>query len=410
MTPLQSDLKAPWPSHGGQRNALLAHFGLPDNHPLLDFSTNLNPLGPPKWVAAQLASLSAGLALYPDPTYTNARRAIADSEGVSPDQVCLTNGGSEAIFLAASLFAGQKAAILQPAFGEYARACDHYQIAITQLPLQQPMLMPGHFPGSLNIPNDPHDNPPDPLPDFLPDEALISEAIRQQDLILIARPNNPTATLIPAETISRWLALAEQFHCTLIIDEAFIDFCHPSEPGLVEHLQQSCLHQSRHLILLRSMTKLYTLPGLRLGYILAHADLIRRLLARQIPWSVNHLAAELVAPLLADWPFLQATAHWLKTESDWLLPQLHALGYRIPTPAANFFLLQDANTPAEEQSSADALFRHLLQQGILARHTHNFTGLNGKWLRLAIRSREENQSLLAALQSWREQNRGERAC
>ena len=381
---LPTDLQPLWPSHGGQRNALLAHFGLPDTHPLLDFSTNLNPLGPPKWVAAQLASLSAGLALYPDPTYINARRAIADSEGVSPDQVCLTNGGSEAIFLAASLFAGQKAAILQPAFGEYARACDHYRIAITQLPLQQPA--------------------------FLPDESLIRDAIRQQDLILIARPNNPTATLIPAETISRWLVLAEQSHCTLIIDEAFIDFCEPGEPSLVEHLQQpplhqSCLHQSRHLILLRSMTKLYTLPGLRLGYILAHADLIQRLLARQMPWSVNYLAAELVAPLLADRPFLQATAHWLRTESDWLLPQLLALGYRIPTPAANFFLLQDANPPAEEQPSADALFRHLLQQGILARHTHNFTGLNGEWLRLAIRSREENRSLLAALQSWREQNR-----
>jgi len=370
--PWPLEQQPPWPSHGGQRDALLAHFGLHATHAVLDFSTNLNPLGPPSWVSEKLVAAFAGLPLYPDPTYARATSAIAAEEEFSATQVCLTNGGSEAIFLAASLFAGQKAAILQPAFGEYARACQHYQIEVTELTLTQP--------------------------DFTPDEVQIFRAMQQQDLLFIARPNNPSATLIPLNTLSRWLEQAEQSRCTLIIDEAFIDFCDPAERHSSRHL-----HLSRHLILLRSMTKLYTLPGLRLGYILTHEALIRQLKARQMPWSVNHLAAELVAPLLADHAFVQQTVHWLSAEIDWLLPQLRRLGYRIPTPAANFFLLQDDALHTTSQSSkADRLFQHLLQQGILARHTHNFTGLNGEWLRLAIRSREENHCLLTALQSWRE--------
>jgi len=148
------------------------------------------------------------------------------------------------------------------------------------------------------------------------------------------------------------------------------------------------------LILLRSLTKMFTLPGLRIGYILANPECIAQLKKRQIPWSVNIFAANIVPHLLSDSEFLAATYDWLAQEQAWLLPQLRECHYSIPPTQANFFLLQP------HLHDANALLPFLLQHGILARHTHNFAGLNGSALRFAIRSRADNQRLLMALQEW----------
>ena len=114
-----------WPSHGGQAAALLQRFGLPADHPLEDISANLNPLGPPGWVTGYLAQRLAGLGRYPEPDYRAARQAIAEHAGVEPGQVLLTNGGAEAIFLAAAHHAGQQALIVTPTFGLQRPRCAH---------------------------------------------------------------------------------------------------------------------------------------------------------------------------------------------------------------------------------------------------------------------------------------------
>nr|WP_298377391.1 threonine-phosphate decarboxylase CobD [uncultured Halomonas sp.] len=359
---------APWPSHGGQAAPLLTRFGLPCDHPLLDFSTNLNPLGAPDWVPSCLAAAAKGLDRYPTPDYRPAREAIAREAGVSLEQVLLTNGGAEAIFLVAAAHAGGRAVIVQPTFTEYARACRAFAIAIDDVCLTPP--------------------------DFSLDPASLAVSLDRGTLLFLCRPNNPTATLLPRETIEALLTLAALRGSRVVIDEAFIDFVTPFDESLAP-----LLARFDNLILLRSLTKLYALPGLRMGYLLASASLVRELQACQPPWSVNHLAAELVTPLLADGAFQARTRQWLSGEHPRLQAGLAAKGLEVIPSRANFFLVRPPleTVVGSAQTASAALFERLLRAGILARHTHGFPGLDGDWLRLALREGDANTRLLAAL-------------
>ena len=142
------------------------------------------------------------------------------------------------------------------------------------------------------------------------------------------------------------------------------------------------------------MTKFYTLPGLRLGYLLADAATVQAAQAHQPPWSVNHLAAELVAPLLADDAFARRTQRWLASERSRMAEALAQLGLEVVPSQACFFLIRPC---AAQAITSDALFEQLLRRGILVRHTHNFAGLNGDWLRVALRDAPANRRLISVL-------------
>ncbi|QJQ94906.1 MULTISPECIES: threonine-phosphate decarboxylase CobD [Halomonadaceae] len=360
-----------WPSHGGQPEPLLARFGLASDHELIDFSANINPLGPPAWLSQRASATLDGLARYPDPRYVHARQAIADAESVVVDRVLLTNGGAEAIFLAVALHARRsgpgRAVIIQPTFGEYDRACRHYGLEVRTLALEAP-----HF--SL-------------------EEASAIGAMQDAGVVLLCRPNNPTGTLIERDLIERMLQAGREHGCTLVVDEAFVDFLS------FEARLTPLLSRYDNLILLRSLTKLYAIPGLRLGYLLANAETVQRAADRQMPWSINSLAADLVAPLLEDRAYVQRTHDWLAAELPRLRQALEEMAFRVVPSQVNFLLFQDARRP----QATPRLFEFLLQEGILARHTHNFAGISGAWLRVAVRTRADNARLLMALAAWRSQ-------
>tara|TARA_R100001039_G_scaffold19001_1_gene11269 strand:- start:28 stop:1119 length:1092 start_codon:yes stop_codon:yes gene_type:complete len=354
----------PWPNHGGDAAALLKRFGLPTDHPFEDVSANLNPLGPPPWLSGWLAERISGLSRYPEPSYHAARQAIAEHEGVAPEQVLLTNGGAEAIFLAAAHHAGQYALIVTPTFGEYARACAAHRLTAAEHALVSP---------AFNVNSD----------------ALQASAAKA-DVVFLCRPNNPTGTLIPAAEIERLLSCMPTT-ATLVVDEAFIDLAIDAEP------LTPLLARYPQLMLLRSMTKFYTLPGLRLGYVLASAEHIAALARHQPPWSVNHLAAELVAPLLADVVFAQRTRQWLASEQPRMGQALAAMGLEVVPSHSCFFLVRPGAELCQRGISSVLLLERLLYTGMLARHTYSFSGLNGGWLRLAVRDSSANDRLLKVL-------------
>jgi len=356
-----------WPSHGGQPTQIKKLFTLSEQHPILDFSANLNPLGPPEWVRDAWIDSFNQIVVYPDPSYLDARTSIAEREGLRPEQVVLTNGGAEAIFLTAKRVQGGKALVIHPTFGEYEQACAHYGIHIERLYLNE-------------------------AEQFAFPYEQVLEAISNVDVIFLCRPNNPTGTAVEENSLRDIMDLAVHSGVLVVIDEAFADFMISPNKELTTWLETYS-----NLVLLRSMTKMFTIPGVRLGYALTQELTASAMRADQIPWSVNSAAAALVPILIRDTTFVKATKEWLIEQWTSLRSNLIALGYDVSSTCTNFYLLRDPQRIEQTQE----LYVFLLNNGLLARHTTTFPGLDGRYLRLAIRSSQENEQLLQLLSRWR---------
>jgi threonine-phosphate decarboxylase len=228
-------------------------------------------------------------------------------------------------------------------------------------------------------------------PSFVLDQATLLGRAADVEVVFLCRPNNPTGTLIERRVIDALLAATLARGAQVVVDEAFIDMTLGAEalPPL--------LARYPNLVLLRSMTKFYTLPGLRLGYVLASSTVIEGLARHQPPWSVNHLAAELVKPLLDDHAFEDRTHAWLATEQPRMHQALLALGLDVVPSATCFYLVRPGEDQRRRGVDSAQLFERLLRGGILARHTHSFSRLEGEWLRLALRDEAGNTRLLEGL-------------
>lgn len=357
-----------WPNHGGQPEALKQLFKMDKDQEIMDFSANLNPLGPPKWLKEQLSSNYDLITRYPDPSYPRSSGYLANYEGVRESELLVTNGGAEAIFLVAKYFEGKRALIVQPTFIEYERACQHYHIEVEDVFLEQE--------NGFELPL-----------------SLLQEKLTYTDVIFLCRPNNPTGTVIDKKDIQALLEEGLKAGTSIVVDEAFIDFVTSPKEALT-----SWLSSYPNLILLRSLTKMYTIPGLRIGYVMASEKVITVLKAEQIPWSVNSLADAIVPKLMEDRTFVEDTKKWLMSQTQFLFESLSSLNFYISRSRVNFYLLQDH----QNKNRTEALFHYLFQHGILTRHTYNFKGLEGNFLRIAVRSKFENEQLLHVMKKWRD--------
>ncbi|MBZ5751075.1 threonine-phosphate decarboxylase CobD [Metabacillus rhizolycopersici] len=355
-----------WPEHGGQPKRIFELNGIKNDDRYFDFSANINPLGPPPVLKEHLVEAYNQLERYPDPDYREATKLVAVHEGLVQEQVLLTNGGSEAIFLVAQQFIGKKALIIEPTFSEYERACQVYNLSVTHLSLQ----LEHNF--------------------SFPLEKVLHK-IEKVDVVFLCRPNNPTGTVIDLEDIKALLNKGVECQTTIVVDEAFIHFL-PSQITDLAFL----IDTYSNLILLRSLTKIYAIPSLRLGYMIARPEMITRLKRNQIPWSVNGIVTALLPNLFTQELFIDGTKAWLQRQLKVLTSELSRLGFFYSPTLVNFYLLRDQHADSEQ------LFRYLLKNKIIPRHTHNFKGLDGHYLRFAVRSEDENSYLLKTLSRWRE--------
>ncbi|WP_147804943.1 pyridoxal phosphate-dependent aminotransferase [Alkalicoccus halolimnae] len=349
-----------WPDHGGQPHLLQKQLHMKTDE-LLDFSANINPLGPPEWLEEKAASALKRMHLYPDPDYPEAVHAIAAAEGVERENVLLTNGGAEAIFLASRLISGKKAVIIEPAFNEYSRACFHYATEVERFFYKE---------------------------DFtFPIEEVI-KAVPNASAVFICRPHNPSGTVMPETEVHRLAEEASKHHTYLFIDEAFIDF-------LPEEKLTSFIADYRFVVLLRSFTKIFAVPGLRCGCVIADAEVIAELKGYQLPWSVNAVSEAVIPPMMEDEAFIDQTITWLRNELRWIDGQLSEKRWYRSGSRVNFYLLADKTMGDQEP-----LLRWLMKKGIAVRHTYSFSGVDGRAVRTAVRSRKENEKLVEALKSW----------
>jgi threonine-phosphate decarboxylase len=321
---------------------------------LLDFSQNINPLGAPSGAmeAAQRA-LREEADRYPDAGYGRLREALAAYLGVAPAKILPTNGGAEALFLAARCArAGGGALILEPTFSEYAAA-------VRAAGLEPIRRVARHREDGFRL------------------DARALEDLRGVGLVFLCNPNNPTGDSLDRREVLEIAGRVLESGAVLVVDEAFADFA----PEVSVAPQAS-----EKLYVARSFTKFFGIPGLRLGCLVC-AD-PARVQRFQPSWPVNAVAAAAAAAAVADTDFVKTSVAKVARLREELLEGLEALPGITPYPgAANFLLVR----------GPEELAGRLARRGVLVRGCEPFLGLGPGYLRVAVRGAEENLRLLAEL-------------
>lgn len=340
--------------HGGLRPAELRALGL-DPQGIIDFSANVNPLGPPPSILRAVQNVD--YARYPDPDCLELREALASRLAVRPQQILIGNGATELIHLLARAFVnkGSTVTIAAPTFGEYEAAVRTAGGVIHCVQARAET-------------------------DFLPDLAALRRSAARSALTFLCNPNNPTGVYLPRSSIEAFLNGLPHTAGPVVIDEAYLTFV--DAPWTVLDLVQT-----GRVLLLRSMTKDYAIPGLRLGYLIAEEATVTRVQQYQVTWSVNAAAQAAGLAALQEDAYIEETRVIVRENKAFLTQALQDLGFNVVSGAANFLLIKVGD--------ATAVRHRLLRQGIAVRDCTSF-GLPA-YIRVAVRLRPACERLLAAL-------------
>lgn len=353
------------PLHGSNPNYLYQALNIKMPSHVIDFSVNVNPFGPPDGIKDKWNKWFPLIEDYPDPEGRELLRLIAESEKLSISNILLGNGGAELIALLGRELSNTHVGIVQPAFSEYEKVTKASGCQVTYINQT--------------------------APDWELDFNQLAQSIAELDALFLCNPSNPTGTVKSLQVLRDLLYLCEENNCYLIIDEAFYDFQKDYE-GIAE-----LVVKHDRLIIIRSLTKMYAIAGLRLGYVLANESMIDKLKSYQPEWSVNAIALEAGKECINESEYVKATQLYIQKERARLRDGLLAQ-YDLSDSQVNFYLLKD---PALHNQRALLIF--LLKKGLVPRHTENFPGLDGEWLRFAIRSETENNRLMGALLQWKQE-------
>ena len=311
----------------------------------LDFSANLNPEGPPRWVRAAMLEGLENARYYPD---LRQRAAIAGlSAFLDLPGECLlpTGGGIEAIQSAADFAA--RHAVAQPTFQEYARFCPNRRDV-------QRFRLDAYEPGA-------------------------------GECLWLCNPNNPTGDAMPRRDVLALLDRVEAAGGRLVVDEAFIDYC----PG---HSVRDMVTEHPALMVLGSLTKILAIPGVRLGWLAAHPSVVARVRERQTPWRLNCVADAVAAALPGHGKDFDRIRALNDRRRDAFAAELTAIGARVHPSAANFLLCDFGR---DMRPAVDALRR----ERILLRPCGMFPGLTHGHVRLCVRTEGENETLVEAMEN-----------
>jgi threonine-phosphate decarboxylase len=347
--------------HGGNIFTAARTLGVaPDQ--ILDFSASINPLGMSSLVRKALASSVDSLIHYPDTSHTELKLALAKFHDLPPTHFTIANGSTELIYNLPAMLPGRKALIISPSFSEYVRA------------LRQHKWETEHFILT-------------PESGFSIDMDRLERALAGGvDLLFICNPGNPNGTLYPQRIIEEIYTLCLSAGTFMVLDEAFMDFCE-------EASAKRMIVKGDNAVILRSMTKFFGIPGLRLGYAISNATLAGRLDSMGGPWSVNTLALVAGAAALQDVQHNQESLDFISRERDRLFGCLEKFSqFRSYPSSANYLLVEIVGGMTSRE-----LKERLFPYRILIRDCASFMGLTGQFFRIAVRTGDENTRLLECL-------------
>jgi threonine-phosphate decarboxylase len=353
--------------HGGEVWEAANKTGLRKEE-ILDFSSSVNPLGPSEKALEAIKSNLEHIPSYPDSDSCALREAIANRfNGISKDNVIAGNGSTELIYLFAETFMqkGDVALIPAPTFGEYERA------------VRKVGEEPKHV--KLN-------------PDFHVDPAVFARELSGAKIVFLCNPNNPTSILMPPENLATIVERALEDDAFVFLDEDFLEFVEEAEKfSLIGKIKRYS-----NLFVLRSFTKIFGLTGLRIGYGIASEEVINSLMNAKIPWNVNCLAQVASIAALGDEEHLKKTRELIKDEKAFLMCELKQIkAFKIFPADANFIFIdirQSGYTSAQ-------LKEKMLSYRVLIRDCSSFRGLDEYYIRVAVKTRRENERLIEILKT-----------
>jgi threonine-phosphate decarboxylase len=353
--------------HGGRIYEYAEKSGRSSDH-VFDFSANINPMGPPTSVRTAIQDAFNGIRHYPDARHIEVIQAICSKYPIAVAQsVFCGNGASEVIDLTIRALTPRRVFLFEPAFSEYQQAAERVRAEVVHIPL----FAGASFGESLTD-----------LGELLHD---IVSRCRPGDLVVINNPHNPTGLCWRREEFIRFVDKLGEREAMVLVDESFMDF-RPDEP---ERTVMPDTEHLKNLIVVRSATKMYAIPGLRFGFGVAHADLVKKIEVNRDRWSVNHLAQAAAIAAYQDEQFVRATFSWLKREHGYVLQTWgRHEAVQIYPPSANYFLIH-----VREDLPVESIVARLEREGMFVRRCGNFRGLGAFDIRIAIRSHEDNERL-----------------
>ena len=323
------------------------------NKNVIDFSANLNPLGMPSFVAEAAKNAINISDVYPDMFQRELIEEIAKREDVNKKNIICTNGAAELIFGICFALRPQKAVLVCPSFEEYRQALEASGVSKIQ----------NYFLKEEK--------------GFVLEENFLSELKYDTDIVFLCNPNNPTGRLIDETLLSKIIEECKKKNILLVIDECFLDF-------LEENLSQKS-----EVFVIKAFTKMYSMAGIRLGYgIYKDEKFLNKIRSVIQPWNVSVVAQKSGVEAAKDTKFLEETKKFIKKEKDFLLKEIEPYIEKIYGHEANYIFFKGEKS----------LDHKLLLKGIMIRDCSSFKGLEKGYFRIAVKDREDNLSLIKALQ------------
>jgi len=347
--------------HGGD---IYSDPVLKQNKELLDYSANINPLGIPAGVRSALKEAVTGCVHYPDPFCRELRNGLSEYYSIPADMIYCGNGAADVLFRLMTALRPKRTLVLAPTFADYEKAALTVGSKVDYFTLRE---------------EDEYDVT----------LAILKAITKRTQMVVLCNPNNPTGRLIGKELLLTILKHCEELQIPLLVDECFMDFVQEEE----RYSLMDQLPDHPRLVILKAFTKIYAIPGVRLGFCLSSdAALMEKLYASGQDWNVSVLAQAAGMAALQETAYLAESRRQIAIEREYLISQLRLIGVRVFEGAANYILiksLHDYPWPAK-----------LKQHHILIRDCANYHGLSAGYYRLAVKTRKDNRRLIKIMKDF----------
>lgn len=338
--------------HGGD---LLSYKSYYDGQ-LIDFSSNINPLGPPEGLTEEIVKGFENIIKYPDIKYRNLKIKIGEYLNCNTENVIVGNGAMDLIDNFTILFL--RIIVFVPSFSEYEKRALVHGKEVVKLNYRE---------------------------DFTIDLNLLEKTIKPKDLIILGNPNNPTGLRIDKETLIKLYQISVKKEAYLLLDEAFFEFV-PEDYDSIEIFKK---HDFKNIGIIRAATKFFALPGLRLGYGCVSKNMVDKYNNVSMPWSVNTFGDIAGQFVVKDREYIERSKKYIDGERTYLLEELSKVkGIRVFNTHTNYILIRLLKWNEEY------IFNFFLKRGLIIRKCSSFEGLEGNYIRIAIKSRKDNEKLI----------------